>query len=89
MIVVNVHNFWDPLKALVRNGIDSGFILEQNERLIRFVDGPEDCAAHEDYDWGKAAMEALDTWEDIAKSHFYNWHLRKDGKTEEDVMGAT
>ena len=89
VLVLNIHGYWDPLRELVRNGIKSGFILEKNEQLLRFVEGPEDHAEHEDFDWGKAALEALDTWEDIASSHYYNWHLRKEGKTEEDTLGAT
>ena len=89
VLVVNVLNFYDPLRALIRNGIENGFIVEKNEKLIKFVEGPEDRAEHENFDWGKAALEALDTWENIASSHYYNWHLRKDGKTEEDTLGAT
>ena len=88
VLVLNVHGFWDPLKQLIRNGIDSGFILAQNERLVRFVEGPEDRAEHESFDWGGAAIEALDTWEGISASHFYNWHLRKDGEKEGDALGA-
>ena len=86
---MNVLGFWNPLRELIRNGVKSGFILEKNEKLLRFVEGPEDPAEHENFDWGKAAIEALDKWEAVTASHFYNWHLRKDGKTEEDVMGAT
>ncbi|PIL30573.1 hypothetical protein GSI_07273 [Ganoderma sinense ZZ0214-1] len=89
VLVLNVHGYWNPLRELVRNGIKSGFILEKNEQLLRFVEGPKDHAEHENFDWGKAAVEALDTWENIASSHFYNWHLRKDGKAEEDTLGAT
>ncbi|EJF62650.1 hypothetical protein BD309DRAFT_984780 [Dichomitus squalens] len=89
VLVLNVLGFWDPLRDLVKNGIRSGFILEKNEKLLRFVEGPEDHAEHESFDWGKAAVEALETWEGVAASHYYNWHLRKDGKTEEDAMGAT
>ena len=85
---MNVLGFWNPLRELIRNGVKSGFILEKNEKLLRFVEGPEDPAEHENFDWGKGAIEALDKWEAVTASHFYNWHLRKDGKTEEDVMGA-
>ncbi|KAM5542634.1 hypothetical protein V8D89_003595 [Ganoderma adspersum] len=89
VLVLNIHGYWDPLRELVRNGIKNGFILEKNAQLLRFVEGPEDHAEHENFDWGKAALEALDAWENIASSHYYNWHLRKDGKTEEDTLGAT
>ena len=89
VLVVNVLNFYDPLRALIRNGIENGFILEKNEKLIKFVEGPEDRAEHENFDWGKATTKALDEWEGIVASHFYNWTLRKDGKTDSDTLGAS
>lgn len=88
VLVVNVRNFWDPLRELIRNGIREGFILEKNEHLVRFVEGPADHAEHETFDWGKATMNALNEWQTVAASHFYNWHLRKEGKEEEDTLGA-
>lgn len=88
VLVVNVLNYWKPLRELVRNGIENGFILAKNEALLRFVEGPADLAEHESFDWGKATMEALDKWQGAQASHFYDWTLRKDGKTEEDVLGA-
>ncbi|KAI0781391.1 hypothetical protein BD413DRAFT_505009 [Trametes elegans] len=89
VLVVNVRNFWDPLRELIRNGIREGFILPKNEQLVRFVEGPADHAEHETFDWGKATMDTLDEWQGVAASHFYNWHLRKDGKTEDDLLGAS
>ncbi|KAI0747601.1 hypothetical protein C8Q80DRAFT_1270073 [Daedaleopsis nitida] len=89
VIVLNVMNFWEPLRELVRNSIKNGFILAKNEQLLLFVDGPTELAEHETFDWGKAAMEALDKWEGVAASHVYNWTLRKDGKTDSDVLGAS
>ena len=47
-----------------------------------------ELAEHETFDWGKAAMEALEKWEGVAASHFYNWHLRKEGKTDDDTLSA-
>lgn len=88
VLVVNVRNFWDPLRELIRNGIREGFILEKNEHLVRFVEGPADHAEHETFDWGKATMDALNEWQTVAASHFYNWHLRKEGKDEADTLGA-
>lgn len=88
VLLLNVHGFWDPLKHLVQNGIESGFILRQNERLVRYVDGPADHTAHDDFDWGKAAIDALDSWEAVSASHFYNWHLRKEGEKDADSLGA-
>ncbi|OSD02013.1 hypothetical protein PYCCODRAFT_1435695 [Trametes coccinea BRFM310] len=89
VIVLNVRGFWNPLRELIRNGIREGFIVAKNEQLVQFVEGPEDHAEHETFDWGKAAMETLDHWQGVQASHFYNWHLRKDGRTEEDALGAS
>ncbi|KAI0806906.1 hypothetical protein C8Q74DRAFT_1362475 [Fomes fomentarius] len=89
VLILNVLNFYDPLRDLIRNGIKNGFIRDKNEQLVLFVEGPADHVEHEDFDWGKAAVEALDRWQDVATSHYYNWTLRKDGKTDEDVLGAS
>ncbi|KAH9915792.1 uncharacterized protein BXZ73DRAFT_92571 [Epithele typhae] len=88
VILLNVRNFWDPLKLLVRNGIENGFILPANERLIRYVEGPEDVAEHDTFDWGAAAVAALDQWDTVQATHFYNWHLRKEGETDAEPLGA-
>ncbi|KAI0831700.1 hypothetical protein BC628DRAFT_1407337 [Trametes gibbosa] len=88
VIVLNVRGFYEPLRELIRNGVREGFIVEKNEHLVRFVDGPAERAEHEAFDWGTAAMATLDEWQAVGASHFYNWHLRKDGK-EEDTLGAT
>ncbi|KAI0694162.1 hypothetical protein C8T65DRAFT_585234 [Cerioporus squamosus] len=89
VLVVNVLNYWEPLRELVRNGIKNGFITPKNEALLQFVEGPADLAEHETFDWGKATMEALDKWQGAPTSHFYNWTLRKDGETDSDVLGAS
>ncbi|GJE87966.1 lysine decarboxylase, putative [Phanerochaete sordida] len=79
-IAVNVLGYYDPLRELIRNGVREGFIVERNEKLILFVDGPEDHAAHETYDWGKAALEALDGWQAEHREVYYDWTKRKDEK---------
>ena len=89
VIVLNVLSFWDPLRELIKNGIKHGFILEKNLQLLQFVEGPADHAEHEDFDWGKAAIDALDKWQAVSASHFYNWTLRKEGKTDSDTLGAS
>lgn len=76
-IVVNVLGYYDPLRQLIRNGVREGFIQERNEKLIIFVDGPEDHAAHDDFDWGKAALEALDGWQAEHREIYYDWTKRK------------
>lgn len=83
MLVLNVRGFYNSLRDLIRDAIREGFILPQNEGLIRFVDGPTDHAEHASFDWGKAALDVLDEWPTAAVKHFYNWKLRKDGEGEE------
>jgi hypothetical protein len=62
------------LKHLIRNGISEGFIHAENGNLIVFVDGPEDHAEHETFNWGGAALESLDGWKDnTAREIKYDW----------------
>ena len=53
--------FYDPLRALIKGAVASGFINPKNERIVHFIDGPPgvDPAS---FDWGTAALAALDTW---------------------------
>ncbi|KIM41231.1 hypothetical protein M413DRAFT_18875 [Hebeloma cylindrosporum] len=71
--LLNVLSFWEPLRALVKGSINAGFIKPQHEQLIIFVDGPEDHSEHENFDWGKAALEALDKWERGSVKPLFNW----------------
>ncbi|THH31550.1 hypothetical protein EUX98_g2641 [Antrodiella citrinella] len=84
IILINVHSFYEPLRALIQTSIRAGFITPNNINLISFVDGPgpDDHAAHEDYDWGIAALEALETWEHAVKEYSYDWTKRRDGEGE-------
>lgn len=63
VIVINVFAYYNPLRDLIRNGIREGFIRPENERLVVFVDGPADHSKHESFDWGQAAVDAIDAWE--------------------------
>ena len=90
VIVINVLSFYEPLRQLIRNGVREGFIAPQNEQLIIFVDGPEDQSLHEDFDWGQAALAALDQWQDTRNpSLFYDWTKRQAGDVAKgEEMGA-
>ena len=84
-----MHSYYEPLRQLVRNGVEEGFILAQNEKLILFVDGPADPAEHDNFDWGKAALEVLDNWQAEHRSVYYDWTKRKGEDAEDgDKMGA-
>jgi len=56
-----VLGFFYPLRALIKNSIATGFIKEQNENLISFVDCPPNVDP-ESFDWGAAALSAMDSW---------------------------
>lgn len=71
--LLNVLSFWEPLRALLKGSIEAGFIKPENEQLIIFVDGPADTKDHENFDWGKAALEALDNWERGSTNPLFNW----------------
>lgn len=73
VVLLNVLSFWEPLRALIKGSIDAGFIKPESERLIIFVDGPVDIKDHENFDWGKAALEALDNWEGGSTSPLFDW----------------
>jgi len=63
VIIINVFAYYNPLRDLIKNGIREGFIRPENEKLIVFVDGPADHNKHESFDWGQAAVDAIDAWE--------------------------
>jgi len=88
VVIVNVLGFYDPLRLLIQNAVDSGFIRGSNVGIVTFVDGPADRAAHETFDWGAAAVAALDNW-DSAHAPLFDWTLRRDGTTTADGLSAT
>lgn len=88
IIILNVLGYYNALRELIRNGVAEGFIPPKNENLIVFVDGPSAREAHDTFEWGEAAIEALDSWKRPEQTHFYNWTTRKDGKTSADPLDA-
>lgn len=76
--------YFDPLRQLIENGIKEGYINPLNGRLITFVNGPDVLNEHENFDWGNAAINAIETWEGVKAKNSYNWDARKDG-----YLGAT
>ncbi|EPQ58547.1 hypothetical protein GLOTRDRAFT_35746 [Gloeophyllum trabeum ATCC 11539] len=79
VVCLNVLSYWEPLRALVKNGVQAGFIQEKNESLIIFVDGPADHAEHESFDWGKAALEAVEGWDREDVRGMYDWNRAGNG----------
>lgn len=91
MIVLNVLSFYDPLRDLIRNSINEGFIDPRNERLVIFIDGPsrsssssepsaekEWIESQESFNWGQAAIDVLDKWDagDIYRKYSFDWTRR-------------
>ncbi|KIK18296.1 hypothetical protein PISMIDRAFT_24690 [Pisolithus microcarpus 441] len=77
VVLLNVLSYYNPLRELIKNGIREGFINPRNEHLVIFVDGPADHSEHETFDWGKAALEAIDSWQ-YDKSQILPFHWNKD-----------
>lgn len=85
VVVLNILSFFEPLRQLVRNGIQAGFIQAKNENLIIFVDGPSDPKEHENFDWGIAAIAALDDWRKNDFDFKYDWTKRLEAGEETRV----
>ena len=61
----------------MENGVRMGFIHPSCKSLLVFIDGPSDFAEHERFDWGTAALHALDTWQRDPKAAYpYDWSKR-------------
>lgn len=97
VVLINVLGFYDPLRTLIHSAVKDGFIQPQNERLVLFVDGPsvlhstntaakeEWKKAHEEFDWGKAALEALDGWVGDGLSKYpFDWNRRRRNRSEDE-----
>lgn len=69
MILINVKSFWEPLRTLINNSIQEGFIQENKRDLVIFVDG----SGGDDFDWGQAAVDALEKWEAPSDGGLYTW----------------
>ena len=70
--MLNILGYYEPIRALVRRGVDEGFIQPGTENFVLFVDGPKDHSDHGDFDWGKAALDVLDNW-DYDHESFYRF----------------
>jgi len=71
VVILNVLGFYDPLRALIKGAIASGFIKPINERLVIFIDSPRGIDPTV-FDWGAAALAALDDWSTPGPGIF-NW----------------
>ncbi|KAF7304936.1 hypothetical protein MKEN_01207900 [Mycena kentingensis (nom. inval.)] len=88
VVLLNVLGFWEPLRHLINSSIDFGFIRPISKNLVVFVDGPASHTEHESYDWGKAALEALNAWKRDADDSLFKWTETKAHKTV-DALEST
>jgi hypothetical protein len=89
VVLLNVLSFFDPLRQLIQNGIKEGYINPANEKLIVFVDGPSSYDEHEHFDWGTAALQAIETWEGNNFRVLFDWTKKKDGTSSATPLRAT
>lgn len=83
VILINVLNFYEPLRHLIRRAVSEGFIQPHNEQLAIFVDGPSDESEHETFEWGRAALAALDGWKrDTVRKGMFEWQQGSIGGLE-------
>ncbi|KAJ7768018.1 hypothetical protein B0H14DRAFT_3165124 [Mycena olivaceomarginata] len=77
IILLNVLSYFDPLRQLIRTGIEEGFIPADNESFVIFVEGPDAHAEHERFDWGTAGLSALASWDSAAAKPLFEWKEMK------------
>ncbi|KAJ6537790.1 hypothetical protein B0H19DRAFT_1222872 [Mycena capillaripes] len=73
IILLNVLSYFEPLRQIMRNGIEEGFIPADNESFVIFVDGPAAHSEHEAFDWGAAGLSVLVSWDSGAVKPLYAW----------------
>lgn len=72
VVLLNINGFWEPLRALIDGAIKEAFIQEKNRTLVTFVQAPSE-ASSSDFDWGKAAVEALESWKTPSDTGLFVW----------------
>ena len=89
VVLANVLGFFEPVRALIQNAIKDGFIRPAGVNLVKFVDGPSDHSLHESFDWGKALLEELDSWEfnDSYRLEF-DWTRPRCGEEKVEALRA-
>lgn len=86
-MLVNVRGYYEPVRQMIKQGMQDGFITAINEHIITFVDGPSSITEHDDFDWGLATLEALDAWKWEGGKPLFNWS--QPGASEGEKLKAT
>jgi len=89
VVLLNVLNYYEPVRTMIEASIDAGFVQPFNDRLINIVDGPENLDDHESFDWGAAALQALAGWKKGETRSVYDWGKRLDGLQSSDALHAS
>ncbi|KAF8759093.1 putativelysine decarboxylase [Rhizoctonia solani] len=81
VIVINARGYYEPLKLLIQNGVQEGFIKSANASLVTILDPPADG------DWGKALVQVLGTWKpDETAGYKWNWSQTQASKESIDAI---
>jgi len=90
VVLANVLGFFDPIRTLIEGAIGDGFIRPAGINLVKIVDGPSDHSLHESFDWGKALIEEIDSWEDHPSHRLgFDWTRPKEGDVRVEALSAT
>lgn len=79
VILLNINGFYSSLRTFVQGAIEAGFIRKDNGGILVFVDKPGD--ATDAFDWGEAALQAVDKWrsqEGSFAQYKLDWATKRD-----------
>lgn len=85
MILLNIRGYFNALREFIANGIREGFVLPHNANLWTIVDDPRTAdspSAGEAFEWGIAALEAIERWKPVQQTYTYDWTARMPGQPE-------
>ena len=79
MVLLNINEYYSPLRNFIRGAIQSGFIKPDNESFIVYVDRPQVLPEDGIWDWGKAAVQAIKEWNLTSRGEAYelDWDVSK------------
>ena len=87
VVLANVLGYWEPVRALIQGAIKTGFVQPAGVNLVKFVDGPADHSLHETFDWGKALVEEIDSWQGHPSySIGFDWTRPRDIERETEIL---
>ena len=89
MVLINVSNFYQPLRGLVEKAFEDEFIPRHGKEIISFVD---EADAKQHGGWGKATVAAVERANTaMAQSQskgFFDWDKKVDSQQAQEQRGA-